>query len=159
MKKLTDRAEIAQAAYDRFNGRPFAWGDRDCAQLVKFVVMRAGHPNPLKGAKDYAGELGAVRALKAALKTVGAPGTGNMGDVLDGLGYRRLESPAFALPGDLIGMQADQPWGLAMAVAMGNGKALAYAPDPESGEHVAFVGDALVTRDGVTPAVCAWSLA
>lgn len=159
MKKMTDRAEIAQAAYDRFNGRTFAWGDRDCAQLVKFVVMRAGHPNPLKGAQDYAGEVGAIRALRHALKAVGAPKTGGLDAVLDGLGYRRLESAAFALPGDLLGMAADQPWNVAMGVAMGNGKALAFALDPESGEQRCVVGDALITRDGITPAVCAWSLA
>lgn len=158
MQKLTDRAAIAQAAHDRFNGRPFAWGERDCAQLVKFVVMRAGHPNPLKGAKDYSGEVGAVRALHAALKAVGAPKGAGLDAVLDGLGYKRLESPAFALPGDLLGMMADAPWNVAMGVAMGNGKALAFALDPESGEHRAFVGDALITRAGITPATCAWSL-
>lgn len=158
MQKMTDRAEIAQAAHDRFAGRPFSWGDRDCAQLAKFVVMRAGHPNPLKGAQDYAGEVGAVRALRHALKTVGKPADGTLADVLDGLGYVRLPAPAFALPGDLIGMQGTAPFGFALAVSMGNGKALAFAIDPESGEGVGFVGDALITRDGITPAAAAWSL-
>lgn len=157
MLKTYDRAEIAQAAYDRFNGRPFSWGDRDCAQLVKFVVMRAGHPNPLKGAKDYQGEVGAVRALRHALKVVGASQDGTLADVLDGLGYRRI-APAEALPGDLLGMGAEPPFGFAMGIAMGNGKALAFAPDPESGAQIAFVGEAVRPLDGVTAAVTAWSL-
>lgn len=157
MLKTYDRAALAQGAFDRFNGKPFSWGDCDCVQLVRFVVMRAGHPNPLKGAKDYAGEVGAVRALRHALKAVKAPLTGNLADVMDGLGYRRI-APAEALPGDIMGMLGPDPFGYAMAVAMGNGKALAFAADPETGVESCYVGEALITRDGITPAAIAWSL-
>lgn len=148
---------MAQSVFDRFNARPFAWGERDCVQLFKFTVMRAGHPNPLKGAKPYNGEVGAVRALHSALKTAGLPRTAGLAELADALGYRRI-SPAYALPGDIIGLQGDAPFGIAMGVDMGNGKALAFAPDPESGEQRAMVGEAMLTRNGVTPAVTAWSL-
>lgn len=158
MHPLIHRGEIAQAAFDRFNGKPFDWGQADCIQLAKFTAMRAGYSNPLRGTRPYAGQLGAVRAMRTALTARKLPVSGNLGDLLDAAGFARI-APAACLPGDFVGMAAEAPFGFALSVAMGNGKALAFALHPESVDQRAFVGEMFSTQPGVeSPAVTAWSL-
>lgn len=160
MKTLIDRSQIAQATHDRFQGKTFDWGAADCIQMMKFAAMKAGRPNPLKGVADYRGETGAVLALRRALKAAKLPKDATLVELIDKAGFTRLESAAHALPGDLLGLMAEEgsPWGVAVAIAMGNGKALAFALDPETGTHRAFVGEALLKQNGICPAVTAWSL-
>ncbi|WCS66503.1 hypothetical protein TMCBR2_gp018 [Caulobacter phage TMCBR2] len=156
MTTLLSRAEIAQAAVDRFNLKPFAWGERDCAQLAKFALMRAGHPNPLKGGRSYRGELGAVRALAFAVQAFGLPKNSDLAAVLDAMGLPRI-APAQALPGDIVGLHGPAPFGVALSIAVGNNKALGFAPDPEAdGLPRCYVGEMLVEVDGVVAAATAW---
>ena len=157
MKTLIDRLAITQATHDRFAGRVFDWKDADCIRLFKFHVMRAGHPNPLKGVREWSGEMGAAMALRAAAKSAKLPKTATLADLIDARGFHRMDA-AQALPGDIIGLQGDDPWGVAVGISMGNGKALAFAPDPESGDQRCFVGEALLNINGVVPAMTAWSL-
>jgi len=141
--ELIARARVAQAALDRFGGRPLAWGERDCAHLAKFVLMRLGHGNPLKGVKPYRGEVGAVRALHHAERTAGAPPGAGLAAILDAMGLQRI-APADALPCDLVGLAGPEPFGIALAVAVGNGKALAFAAAPQmGGEPRGMVGEML----------------
>lgn len=158
MKTLLDRNALAQATHDRFVGRVFDWkADGDCIRLFKFHVMRAGYPNPLKGVREWSGEVGAVLALRHAAKSAGLDKTATLADLIDARGFRRIDA-AQAMAGDIIGLQGDDPWGVAVGICMGNGKALAFAPDPESGEQRCFVGEALLNINGVVPAMTAWSL-
>ena len=157
MKTLLDRYAIAQATHDRFVGRTFDWKDADCIRLFKWHVMRAGHPNPLKGLREWSGETGAVLALRSAAKSAKLAKTATLADLIDVRGYQRIDA-AQALVGDIIGLQGADPWGVAVGICMGNGKALAFAPDPESGNEVCMVGEALLNVNGVVPAMTAWSL-
>ena len=157
MKTLIDRNAVAQATHDRFVGRLFDWKDADCIRLFKFHVMRAGHPNPLKGLREWSGETGALLALRSAAKTAKLPKTATLADLIDVRGFHRIDA-AQALAGDIIGLQGGDPWGVAVGISMGNGKALAFSLDPESGQQKCFVGEALLSLNGVVPAVTAWSL-
>lgn len=131
------RMEAAQAAVDRFNAKPFKFGHADCIQLGAFVVKRMGYPNPLKGTRPYAGEIGALRAFREAAKRLGVE-SGGIAELLDAMTLERIEV-ASALPGDLLGFPADEggPWGIALGVHVGNGRALAFTP-----EGIGSVGEA-----------------
>lgn len=137
------RRDAAQAVLDRFNGKPLEFGARDCVQMGAMALRQMGYPNPLKGSRPYRGEVGALRSLAVALKRAGGPDGGSLADLLDALQLERI-APAEALMADLIGYPADGAWPIALGVAVGNGRAIAYAPD-----GFARVGE-------IAPAVTAW---
>lgn len=141
--ELILRQEAAQAVVDRFDQKPIQFGERDCIQMAGLAVRKMGYRNPLKGARPYRGDVGAFRALAVALERVGGPKGGHLGDLLDAMGFDRIP-PAHALPADLAGYPADGMWPMALGVAVGNGRAIAYAPD-----GFARVGD-------MAAAVAAW---
>lgn len=131
------RTEAAQAVVDKFNAKPFKFGSNDCIQLAAFLVRKMGYPNPLKGTRPYAGEVGALRAFREASKRLGVT-AGGIPELLDAMTLDRIEV-ADAWPGDLLGFPAEEgsPWGVALGVYLGNGRALAFSP-----EGIGSVGEA-----------------
>ena len=119
---LLRRVAAAQATLDRFRARPFRFGTHDCARMVAFHLRRLGHPVRLAKAGSYRSTLGAARALRAL-------GSGSLAEALDRHGLARI-APAAAIVGDIVELPGEPPFG-ALAVVMGNGRALAYHQDAE----------------------------
>ena len=140
---LVVRAEIAQAALDHFNGKPFAWGRNDCARLAAFVLRRAGYKPNLAQFGDYRSDLSARRSLKAR-------GMKSVLDWIDGVPGMLRIAPASTLPGDLIAFPGVGGWE-GLTVALGNGRVLGFTETAEAG------GCAPIAAD-LSLAVAAWSV-
>jgi hypothetical protein len=112
-------AKAAQACIDRFAGKTYEPGKRDCAIMAAHLLHQYGVKVPhLKGV-SYKTEAGAVRAMLRA-------GFANMVEAVDSLGLERI-APARAITGDLIGLPSDGgPWGCALSVAVGGGRVLTF---------------------------------
>ena len=119
---MVRRVAAAQATLDRFKARPFRFGTNDCARMAAFHLKKLGVPVRLAKAGSYRSTLGATRALRAL-------GYSNLAAALDGHGLTRI-APAAAIVGDIVELPGEPPFG-ALAVAMGNGRALAYHQDAD----------------------------
>lgn len=128
MTEMLRRQRAAQATVERFQGVPFAYGKNDCARLAAFALRQMGHKPGLAKAGSYSSALGATRALKRL-------GYGDLASVLDGLGLLRIP-PIAALPGDLIMLPGEGPFGGALAMAVGNGRVLSYHEDLDGADIV-----------------------
>jgi hypothetical protein len=118
--------EIAQAALDAYIGKPFAWGENDCARLGAFVLRLAGYKPNLSRFGAYRSELSAVRALKRHK-------LGSLTEAVDEIGLMRI-APAATLPGDLISFPGDTEGGLdGLTVVLGNGRVLGFTASAEAG--------------------------
>lgn len=118
MTSLILRVEAAQATVDRFSGKPLVYGQDDCARMAAFCLRQLGVSAPLLKGGAYKTELGAARALKRA-------GYATLSDAVDALGLPRI-APASCLPGDLMALPSDDPDRIGLAVALGNGRVLAF---------------------------------
>lgn len=121
-KPLQRRVAATQATFDRFQGKPFKFGRNDCAQMVAWHLRRMGRPVKAGKAGTYHSALGAAKALKRL-------GHDNLASLMDAH-FERIAWAA-ALPGDIILMPAvdDQEGIGALAIALGNGRALLYHQD------------------------------
>lgn len=135
MTEMLRRQRAAQATVDRFRAAPFVYGKNDCARLAAFALRQMGHKPGLAKAGSYSNALGAARALKRL-------GHDDLASALDALGLLRIP-PIAALPGDLIMVPGEGPFGGAIAVAVGNGRVLGYHEDLDGADilqPVDFVG-------------------
>lgn len=114
---LIRRRDAAQATRDRFIDVPFAWGSADCGKMVAFHLRQLGIAAGLSKAGSYSSAIGAKRALERL-------GVSSLAERLDVLGLQQI-APAFAIVGDIISMPSVGPID-ALAIAMGNGRVLAY---------------------------------
>lgn len=117
MTPIIRRQRAAQSCIDRFNGKTYAPGKRDCAVLA----LHALHGMGVKGLKigRYGTAAGAVRAMKKA-------GFDTLADGVDTV-LSRIP-PAAALPGDIIALESEPgcPFGSALTVAVGNGRVIGF---------------------------------
>lgn len=111
-------AKAAQSCIDRFNGKAYEPGKRDCAILAAHLLHQYGVPVPIMKGLKYKTEAGAMRALKRT-------GCKDVVEAVDTLGLERI-APASARTGDLVGMPCDGPWGCALTVAVGNGRVFGF---------------------------------
>lgn len=111
-------AEAAQACIDRFLGKAYAPGKRDCAILAAHLLHQYGIPVPVMKGLRYSTEAGAIKSLKRT-------GCRDIIEAVDALGLQRI-APAAALPGDLVGLPCEGPWGCALTVAVGNGRVFGF---------------------------------
>lgn len=115
------RAAAAEACWQRFYGKAYEPGKRDCVKLATHALIKMGHGSgPVKGLR-YDTEAKGYRLLrKAGFKT--------LPEALDGMGLPRI-APAMAMQGDLIAMDAggDNPFGASMMVAMSDGLVLGFS--------------------------------
>lgn len=119
---MTRRVAAAQATLDRFQGRPFAFGKDDCARMVLFHLRQIGLKPRNAKAGSYSTLLGARRALARA-------GFATLAEAIDAQGLLRIP-PAAAVVGDLLMMPGVDDFG-ALAVALGNGRVIAWHEDAE----------------------------
>ncbi|KQM65783.1 hypothetical protein ASE75_06010 [Sphingomonas sp. Leaf17] len=115
---MVRRRDAAQATLARFGDVPLKLGKNDCVRMGAFALRQMGHRPQLGRAGSYSTPIGAVRALKRA-------GYASLADALDGLGLARI-APAAALPADILLLASEGPLDGAIAVVLGNGRALAY---------------------------------
>lgn len=119
---ILKRRDAAQATLDRFKDVPFKWGKNDCVRLVAFHLRKLGINPKLANAGSYGSLLGAKRALARA-------GFATIAEAVDSLGFERI-TPAAAAVGDIIEWPAENELG-ALAIAVGNGRVVAYHQDAE----------------------------
>lgn len=134
---LVRRRDACEAAIKRFQGKPFAFGKNDCARMVAFTTRQLGGRVTLVKAGSYSTAAGGVRALKRM-------GYDSLEAALDGMGYARIPPP-LALPGDVLALPSEDG-GTALAVALGNGRALAYHQASDTAEIIAPVEVAAAWR-------------
>lgn len=126
MSPLERRAKAAQATLDSFRGKPFRWGSRDCGRMVSFHLRKLG-------VRVKAPPAGSYRSAFAAKRELNKLGFKSLAELLDAH-FERIP-PAAALVGDVVEMPgADGLSGL--AVALGNGRVVAYHEDCAGAEVV-----------------------
>lgn len=124
---LAKRTKITQAAVKRWRGVPFRWGKADCACLAAAHLRAMGHGSALPKVRHY-------RDLRSAARALKLHGARRLPDYLDKIeGLTRLPSPAFAMPGDLVALPAEDSLG-AICIYLGNGACLGWHPDAEGCE-------------------------
>lgn len=134
MMLLEKRHRAAQGCIDRFSGKPYdPAAHRDCAYMVRHALHLLGRRVGQGKLPHYTTDLGGIKALRKM-------GHANLVDAVDALGLVRI-APLAALPADIVALPSGHPMG-ALAVAVGNGRLLAYV-EGESGavivEPKAFV--------------------
>lgn len=118
MNPMIRRQQAAQATIDRFLGKPLAYGKDDCARMAVFCLRQLGVKVSLLKAGSYSSHLGSVRVLKKL-------GFDSLSEAVDALGLPRI-APASALAGDLLALPSPRPDEFGLAVAVGNGRVLAF---------------------------------
>jgi len=118
MNPMLRRQQAAQATIDRFSGKPLALGKDDCARMTVFCLKKLGVKVSLLKAGSYRSEMGAARVLKKL-------GHDSMSDAIDSLGLPRI-APAMCLPGDIMALPTEDGSDFGLAVAVGNGRVLAF---------------------------------
>ena len=118
MHEMIRRQRAVDACVQRFAGKPYAPGSRDCVKLAGHALHKMGRRVGLTKGVRYTSERGALKALKAL-------GFADLLAAMDATGRPRI-APAAALPGDILALAADGPFGCGLAVYAGNGAALAY---------------------------------
>lgn len=106
------RPAAADACRQRFYGKSYDPGKRDCVKLATHALIKMGHGSgPMKGLVYSSEAQGYRLLLKAGFKS--------LVEALDARGLPRI-APAMAMQGDLIAMDggADNPFGVALTVAM-----------------------------------------
>lgn len=115
------REAAAKACWQRFYGKSYDPGKRDCVKLATHALIKMGHGSgPMKG-MTYGSEAQGYRLLiKAGFKT--------LVEALDARGLPRI-APAKAMQGDLIAMDGgeDNPFGAALTVAMADRIVLGFS--------------------------------
>ncbi len=120
--QLVSRIAAAQATIDRFLDQEFQWGACDCAHLAAYAIRALGHADPLAQIDSYGTRRNALKAMRKA-------GITSFADHLEALGFEPIPA-AMALPGDVVGIPADEAdeakgW-LALGVAIGQDRVLGF---------------------------------
>ena len=120
MISMLKRAAVTQACMDRFAGRSYAPGARDCGKLAAHALHKVGRKAKLLTAARHTTEAGAIRYIRKA-------GFKDLVELMDAVGLERIP-PAAALPGDIIAMAMPEgdPFGCSLTVALDNGRILGF---------------------------------
>lgn len=123
--RATRRADAAEACRQRFQGKAYKPGTRDCTILALHALRGLNIAVPFAKGLKYSKEADGVRALKAA-------GFSTLIEAVDSLGFPRI-APAMAHPADIVALETDHKLG-ALGVAMGNGNVLAFTEHTDTAE-------------------------
>lgn len=102
---LVRRQRAIDASMRRFGGHNFKLGKIDCLKLVRAHAVAMGHRR-LPKVPDYSSPRAAMAALAAVLEARGADPGGDLGDLLDAVGFERI-APAAMLQGDVALLEAE----------------------------------------------------
>lgn len=145
MNPLVARAAATEKTIAMFTMRVDEWGVSDCVMRTLAHLQNMGHTrHPLANSK-WTNEEQALRAFAKACKRAGVEL--GMGNLITACGLLPI-GPLDLLVGDLVGIPADEPWGLAMGVYAGNQQALASVGMQD--------GSKLITVGSSSVAVCGW---
>lgn len=113
MADMIRRAAATQACMDRFDGRSYAPGVRDCGKLAAHALHKQGRSAKLLNASRHTTEAGAVRYIRKA-------GFADLVALMDAVLPDARIAPAMALRGDIIAiaMPEGDPFGCSLAVAL-----------------------------------------
>lgn len=101
MFDIPKRTEVISKVAAKYDGKPFELGSEfDCVHMIDFGLREYGIKSSLPTRGSYHSETSAARALKRA-------GFSSLADAMDGEGFVRLDSPAFAWVGDILGLKGD----------------------------------------------------
>jgi len=118
MHPMLRRAATTRACMDRFNGKAYVAGARDCAKLAAHAAHKMGRRVPLLTRARHTTEAGALKYVRKA-------GFASLVELMDATGLERI-APAAALPGDIIGMASGDAFGCSLAVALDDGLVLGF---------------------------------
>lgn len=114
---FTARIAATQATVDAFDGKDLIWGKCDCLRMFAAHIKRFGYKISLT---KYGGYSSLKAAIATMRKTHGTMEAGIESYGLLPIGY------ASALPGDILALPgADSDW-IAIAIYLGNGRALGF---------------------------------
>ena len=121
MNDLIKRAAATQACIDRFAGKAYAPGARDCGKLAAHALHQLGRRAGLLNRAHHKTEAGAVRYIRKA-------GFRDLVELMDAVLPDARIPPAAALPGDIIAMAMPEgdPFGCSLTVALDNGRILGF---------------------------------
>lgn len=121
MTTMLKRAAATQACMDRFAGRSYAPGVRDCGKLAAHSLHKLGRRATLLTASRHTTEAGAVRYIRKA-------GFKDLVELMDAVLPGARIPPAAALPGDIVAMAMEDgdPFGCSLTVALDNGRILGF---------------------------------
>jgi hypothetical protein len=115
---MLKRAAAVQACMDRFAGKPYSAGSRDCAKLAAHALHKMGRSCRLLSDARHTTEQGALLYVRRK-------GFENLVELMDATGLPRI-APASALPGDIIGLESGDAFGCSLTVALGDGLVLGF---------------------------------
>lgn len=118
--EMIRRRDAAQATLNKFQGKPFAMGQRDCVRM-------AAHHLRLLGWKVKLPAAGSYRSVRSAMKALESRGHADLPAALDALGLQR-KAPAGAIVGDIVWSPSEDPIG-AIGIALGNGRICGFHED------------------------------
>ncbi|MGQ3041118.1 MAG: DUF6950 family protein [Brevundimonas sp.] len=114
------KARAAQACIDRFSGSAYRPGTGDCVRLIRHHLRGVGVSVPCLKGRSWTNELTGLRLMRK----LGYP---DLVAAVDDLGLPRI-APARAVVGDILALPTDGgPWGCALAIAVGNGRAFGFS--------------------------------
>lgn len=116
------RVAAAQACIDRFAGKLYDPGKRDCIKLGNHALHKLGRRVGLTKGLRYSSEAGGVKVMRKL-------GFGGLLEAVDAaLGADARIPPAMALPGDIVALPAEgeSAFGCALTVAVGNGRVVGF---------------------------------
>jgi len=115
------RARAAQACVDTYLGKPQKMGSADCVCLSRKSLHVQGVSVSIMKGERY-------RSLPDAVRTLKKLGFDTLIEALDAVDGLHRIPPAMAWPGDIFAMPVPDtdPFGCALAVYLGNGKAIGW---------------------------------
>ena len=115
MNPLLKRQQATALTVAKYQGRAFKWGSCDCGKVGAFHARKFGWKMPKTG--TYKSAIGAAKYLRSL-------GADTLPDLWDLLGFPRI-APAFAMTGDFVSFQTDDPIG-GVGIVVGGGKIMAF---------------------------------
>lgn len=122
MISVLKRQAATQACMDRFAGKPYASGKRDCAKLAAHALHKLGRKCPLLTKARHTTEAGALKYIRQN----GFKDLVELMDAVMGVTPEGRIAPAAALPGDIVGMAEGGGFGCSLAVVLDNGLVLGF---------------------------------
>ena len=118
-EKWEARTRAAQACIDRFEGKPYEPGKRDCVQMAKHCLHHLGRRVGQSKLPRYSSDRSGIKALRAM-------GFKTLVEAVDSTDLVKIPA-ASAVMGDIVALPSDdEAFGAALTVAVGGGRVLGF---------------------------------
>ncbi|WP_371683177.1 hypothetical protein [Brevundimonas sp. S30B] len=119
------RLRAAQGCIDRFRGKPYEPGKRDCCMMALHALRQMNVRVPFSRKLRYRSEAEGLKVLRSL-------GFKTLFETLDSLGLPRI-APAMAGVGDIVALECGHRFG-SLAIWLGNGTALTFTEETGTAE-------------------------